>query len=296
MLLVAQPFSYASLVYPDGATRYLWLPDGNVGYLAGKHIALFIVALIILGMCSIYSFLLLTWQLIIRCPNWKILKRTIKNPNMYLFMEAYHVPYTPQHRYWTGMLLYARSILYVIAAINVANDAEVQLISIIVILSGVILLKMFIATKIFKNWMIDSLESFFYINIVFFAAFTLYNLSTGSNQDATAYTSVGLSIIATLFIILYHVYEYTSLFSVLCDSKFAEKIKDRFNLGPKQNEIQVKYPSILDDSMCRYNDIVIVNLADICVNSEAEYHDADHGSSSIPHVQNQIQSVLETRL
>ena len=117
-------------------------------------------------------------------------------------------PYTPKHCYWTGLLLVllAHAVIYLIATTTVSGDPQIQLISIVFIMSCIILLKMFIATKIFKKWLIDSLESFFYFNIVFLASFTSYNLSTGNNQDGVAYTSVILSMMVTLFILFYHFY------------------------------------------------------------------------------------------
>ena len=251
VVLLAQPFSLAALTYPNGDTKYLWLPDGTVPYLAGKHIILFIAALLILLVCIVYSFLLLCWQLILYLPNWKIFK-CIKNPNLYMFMEAYHVPYTPKHRYWTGLLLLARAIIYLIAAANVSSDPQVQLISIIFILSCIILLKMFIATKIFKKWLIDSLESFFYFNIIFLASFTSYNLSTGNNQDGIAYTSVVLSIIVTLFIVLYHACKYTSL-RAKAQPVFKIKMR-RHNIIARAEQVQVQVYTT-DDS-CRYDDIM----------------------------------------
>ena len=205
VVLLAQPFSSAALTYPDGYKEVLWLPDGTVGYLAGKHLVLFVVALVILTICIAYSLLLLCWQLILYMPNWKILK-CIKNPTIYLLMEAYHAPYTPKHRYWTGLLLLARAIVYLIAT---TNDPQIQLVSTVFIVSCIILLKMLITTKIFKNWLIDSLESFFYFNIIILASFTIYNLNTGNNQSYIALTSVVLSMVVTSFILFYHVYMYS---------------------------------------------------------------------------------------
>ena len=269
VVLLAQPFSFAALSYPNGFREVLWLPDGTVGYLAGKHIVLFIVALLILAFCIAYSFLLLCWQLILYIPNWKIF-RCIKSPTFYVFMEAYHVPYTPKHRYWTGLLLLARAIIYLIATANVSGDPQIQLISIIFILSCVILLKMFIATNIFKKWLIDSLESFFYINIIFLASFTAYNLSTGNNQDGVAYTSVVLSIVVTIFILCYHFYAYTVLFSGIRNSKFVTELKKRFTSEskpkPRENSL------ITDYSICRYDDIMDLTDASTI---DAEYHNAD---------------------
>ena len=269
VVLLAQPFSFASLTYPDGKREMLWLPDGTVGYLVGKHIALFVVALLILASCVAYSFLLLCWQLIVYVPNWKIFK-CIKSPTLYLFMEAYHVPYTPKHRYWTGVLLLARAIVYLIATANVSGDPQMQLISIIFILICIISLKMFIATKLFKKWLIDSLESFFYFNIVLFASFTAYNLSTRSNHDCTAYTSVVLSMVVTTFIISYHFYTYTSLFVGVGNSKFFANLKNKFSMTseskPKVNEDRrfISHFSV-DISKCG------MDLNEILV-SDAEYH------------------------
>ena len=240
VVLLAQPFSFAVLRYPDDYREVLWLPDGTVRYLAGKHIILFIVALLILVFCIVYGFLLLCWQLLLYVLDWKIFK-CIKSPTFYVFMEAYHIPYTPKHRYWTGLLLLARAVVYLIATVNVAGDPQIQLISIIFILICIILLKMFIATRIFKRWLIDSLESFFYFNIVFFASFTAYNLSTGGNQDGIAYTSVVLSIVVTIFILFYHFYAYTSLFSFIHKSTFVANFKKRLNLEP--NDIDADYHS-----------------------------------------------------
>ena len=265
VVLMAQPFTFASLSYPNGSRELVWLPDGTVKYITGKHIVLFVAALLILFICIAYSLLLFCWQLILRCLDWKIFA-CVRSPTLYFFMETYHVPYTPRHRYWTGLLLLARAILYLIAAANVSGNPQIQLVSIIFIVSCIILLKMFIATKIFKKWLIDTLESFFYFNIVFFASFTAYNLSTGSIQDGIAYTSVVLSFTVTLFIILYHIHEYTSLLSRLCHIKIMKNITKSFKMDQKQN---VEYPHTPDrlSDMSRLDDIL--DIGD-CPTSDAD--------------------------
>ena len=75
---------------------------------------------------------------------------------------------------------------------NVLGDPQIQLISIIFILICNILLKMFITTKIFNRWLIDSLESFFYFNIVFFLLRLQLTTSAWElgNQDVIAYASI----------------------------------------------------------------------------------------------------------
>ena len=270
VILLAQPFSYAVLTFPDDTNKVLWLPDGTISYLNGKHIVLFIVAFLVLAFCIAFSFLLLCWQLLLRFPDWKIFK-CIKSPTLIFFMEAYHAPYTPKHRYWTGLLLLARAIVYLVATANVSGDPQIQLISIIVTLSCVILLKMFIATKIFKKWLIDSLESFFYFNIIIFASFTAYNLSTGGNQDGIAYTSVVLSMVVTIFILFYHFYAYTWFFKELRDSKFVTNFKNRRTFKSDSQFNKDSRPSITDlsTSIRRHDDILDITNP---LTHDAEYH------------------------
>ena len=40
--------SFAVLDYPDGSRETVWLSDGNVPYLRGKHVALVLIALLII--------------------------------------------------------------------------------------------------------------------------------------------------------------------------------------------------------------------------------------------------------
>ena len=47
--------SFTTMEYPDHTKQLLWLPDGNLGYLRGKHIPLFIAALLVLW-CGIPNF------------------------------------------------------------------------------------------------------------------------------------------------------------------------------------------------------------------------------------------------
>jgi predicted outer membrane repeat protein len=275
VVLLAQPFSFAALTYPDHS-EILWLPDGTVRYLSGKHVILFIVALLILIVCVGYGLLLFFWQLILRLPNWKVFK-CLRNPKFNLFMATYTFPYVPRHRYWTGMLLLARAVLYLVAAANVSGNPQIQLISIIFVLMAIVFLK-FVAARTYKNTLIDILDSFFYVNIIFLASFTSYNLATGGNQDGAAYTSVCLAIFMTIFIILYHIHENTSLFASFYKTKCGKMVKKRSNPKSSKKHV-VEYPtSNSDDSLRRYDDIL--ELSNLPAVWETNYCDAD--SRAVP--------------
>ena len=57
-----QSLAVGILVYPDGTSTNVWLPDATVKYLSGKHIALFAVVVLILLLGLIYTAVLFSWQ------------------------------------------------------------------------------------------------------------------------------------------------------------------------------------------------------------------------------------------
>ena len=111
--------SFAVITYPDGSKETVWLPDGNVKYFQGKHAALVIVALFIILVGVPYTILLFLWQWIVRAPRWKVFRWT-RNTKLNAFIAVYHVPYNGQYRYWTGLLLLVRVILYITASVTVS--------------------------------------------------------------------------------------------------------------------------------------------------------------------------------
>ena len=112
--------SFTTLQYPEGS-RTLWKPDATIEYLKHpKHAILFFVAIIILLLSATYTIILISWQLLVRLPNWKVFA-SIRNPKLSCFIGAYHAPYTSKHRYWTGLLLTLRVILFLVSAINLTG-------------------------------------------------------------------------------------------------------------------------------------------------------------------------------
>ena len=123
---VIQAFSFAILDYPNGSRKAVWLPDVNVNYFQGKHIPLFITALLILAVCIFYTVLLFSWQWLLRYQG-KMCLRWIRNQKLQLFLKSYHAPYTIRHRYWTGLLLIVRVALSISSALNMSNDPGLNL-------------------------------------------------------------------------------------------------------------------------------------------------------------------------
>ena len=62
------------LEYPNDRNVSLWLPDATLKYLSGKHIPLFLTAVLILLVGMVYTALLFSWQWLLYLPKWRIFK------------------------------------------------------------------------------------------------------------------------------------------------------------------------------------------------------------------------------
>ena len=207
--VVIAAFSFTIVDFQNGSIVPVWLPDGNVKYLQGKHIALFIAAIVILLMVVSYTLLLFSWQWLLPNSEKKIFRWIIENNKIRPFMEAYLAPYKDKHRYWTGLLLLVRVILYLVSAGSVFGGPQIQLISVVVVVGFLLLLKSVIVHGVYKNWPVDVLENILLFNILLFGVFTMYTTAVnGSSQFAISLTSTIVTAIALLIIIVYHLYVY----------------------------------------------------------------------------------------
>ena len=257
--------SVGTLEYPNNRKVLLWLPDATVKYLSGKHIPLFLMAVLILLVGLVYTALLFSWQWLLYLPKWRIFNWS-RNPKIQTFIETYNTPYTPKHRYWTGLLLIARVPLYLIAASNISNNPTTALLSISFIVGSIIFLKGFTARRQYRTWSSDVLETFFHLNIFIFSWYSLGN--EHNRQKAIAYTSVTITIILLLLIILYHVYTYTSLFSKVKRTKCGRRMDRLFtdtDPRPKPRVCHLTPPH--DDDFHRFDDRDLLDDLDGPVNT-----------------------------
>ena len=172
---------------------------------------LLIISILILFLCVIYSALVFSWQWLLQYQD-KVIFKWVRWQKLRHFLEPYHAPYTAKYRYWTGLLLFIRAFLYLISGLNFSLDPRVDLISTIFIVGSLILLKGMTAKRVYKNWLLDVMETAIYFNLVAFSALTWYNLDFGGNQVAAAYTSVMIIFILLLGVIVFHILRYTRLY------------------------------------------------------------------------------------
>ena len=98
-----------------------------------------------------------------------------KNTYYIGFMDAYHAPFTPKHRYWVGLLLFALIVHNLVAAIAPGNS--LPLLSSACIAFGLITL----INQVHKKQLSDYLETFFLLNLGILSIGT--NTPTARNTD-----------------------------------------------------------------------------------------------------------------
>ena len=128
LLRIGPPFSYTFLEYPNNSQIAVWLYDGNIRFLSGKHIPMFTMAML----CLI--FVLLPYMIILIFGQWLKAKSELKifswinSPKVKPFLDAYHAPYANKHRYWTGLMLLLRGCLLFISTLSL-EDPSVTLLA-----------------------------------------------------------------------------------------------------------------------------------------------------------------------
>ena len=253
--------SVATLNYPDGSTRWVWLHDGTVEYLSGKHIALFVVAIFILIVGIMYTALVFFWPWLLHHQN-KIVFKWTRSQKLHHFMAPYHAPYNVNHRYWTGLLLFARVALYLVFALNVSGDPGVNLLAITVTVGAIMFLRACVG-RIYKSKIIGCIEIMCYSNATLFSAVHLYLLKAGNQQaiDATAYVSGVIVIVLFLIAILYHMWrecgaqclkKYYCTYGCERNSilRVGENAENLCNYPPVNNNMATPTFSVLEGPTC----------------------------------------------
>ena len=194
--------SLTVLHYPH-KNEMVWIRDANVPLV--KYIPLALVALLFL------LFLFLPYTLLLLLGQWLQTKShlhllsSVKSPNLKAILDAYHAPYKPKQRYWTGLLLFIRCALFLVFAFNISGNDSINLLVICSTTSG-IFIWFALSGMVYKSWYLNALELSFILNLGILAVATHHvKLSEGS-QGAVAYTSVGIAFLTFVGIVTYHIY------------------------------------------------------------------------------------------
>ena len=187
--------------------KTVWLYDGNVPFLGGKHSLMFgFAVMVFLFMVLPYTLLLLCGQCILLKSNWRIFC-WINNSKVKAFLDSYHGPYRVKHRYWPGLLLLLRVILLPPVAFAHSYDGSVNLLAVSTVVIA-ILTWAWMAGGIYKNRWLDVLEASIMLNLGILTAATYYYKMQVNNESPVyvSLTSLGVVFLTFIGIMAYHVH------------------------------------------------------------------------------------------
>ena len=248
-------FSTATLAYPDGSKKILWLPDATIGFFTSKHAVLFFTAVLVLLAGLVYTVLLFSWQWFLYCPRKRV--KWIINQKLSSFMEVYHIPYVPKHRYWTGLLLLARVGVYLVSAFNPSGDPRVTLLATTFVISCLIVYIATFSVRIYKNRYINIMETLTYFNIMALSIFSWYTVDADTNQTILTNMSVGVTFIQLAAIIVYHAYKHANqkMFTAIKRGAIYIKLEQTLK-QKKKNAVSANEKPPADEDIYRFHELL----------------------------------------
>ena len=196
---------FTHLEYPT-YNRSVWFYDANIEYIIGKHIPLFLVAVLVFFFLFLpYTLLLLFGQWLQAISHLRLFS-WVNSARLKPFTDAYHAPYKAKHRYWPGLLLVLRFVLLLVFALNPQQNPNINLLAILV---GAEILQLWawVSGGVYKNWCLDALEGSFTLNLTILGAATYYVNHSGGNQLTVGYTSVIIAFATFIGILVYHIFQ-----------------------------------------------------------------------------------------
>ena len=198
---ISASLSFTVVDVSNGDKNFVWLEDGNVHYLQGKHIPLFLVSILFLIILFIpYTLSVMLGPWLQTKTQYRVFCWVLK---LKPFFDACFGPLKDKHRYWTGVLLVSRIILSLVSTGNVLGDDSVNLVAIATLVI-ILLALQGQAGGVYKTWILTLLESFFLANLGILALVTLYNKESGGSQYASVCVSTGSAFAVFCLIVLYH--------------------------------------------------------------------------------------------
>ena len=160
------------LEYPT-YNRMVPLYDSNIYYLSGKHIPLFLVAVLV------FLFLFLPYALLVLFGQWLQALSHLKlfswvnSSRLKPFIDSYHAPYKAKHHYWPGLLLVLRFVVLLVFAFSTQEELSINLLAILVG-TGILVVWAWVSGGVYRNWCLDGLEGSFALNMIILAAATYH--------------------------------------------------------------------------------------------------------------------------
>ena len=180
----------------------VWSVDGNIDYLSGKHIPLFLVALLFILIGLVYTGLVFSAQWLQRYSGRCF--KSSRDPVVKLkpFIDAYTGPYKDKYRYWTGLLLIVRLLLTTVFSYTTGTVPQINN-YIIAVVTAVLL---YLSRGVYRKRKINMLEAFYLINLGVMSQLNALSYSINLHIYSTITTvSITLSLAVFILTVILHI-------------------------------------------------------------------------------------------
>ena len=199
---VISSLSVSYFQFLDGTKISVWERDGNVYYLSGKHIPLFVLALgVLLLLLFPFTLVLTSIQWLNRGTHLRVLRWVTKlKPFFDAFTGSLHV----KHHYWMGILLLFRCILLLIIFTYTSNGDSMAYVAI----SFAVILILAVPGLKYRSLFLISLENSYIMNLGLLFIVTGYQkvISFSDNQEMVVMLSVGIAFLQFIATAVFHTY------------------------------------------------------------------------------------------
>ena len=196
---ILESLSFTIIHANDGHKIYVWIYDGNVVFFGVKHAFLGTAA------CVFLLVFIIPFTVIVLCGpvfqmkcSHMMLKLKVTPIN-----DAYQGPYKVKYRWWTGAMLLIRSILLFLFVVNILGNPRINLL--LIVSTCIILLgTMWNFGTVYKQQLVNLVESFYFINLALLAGWSEYNRQGSTdykqNQTVIIYVFTGLALFTTVIV------------------------------------------------------------------------------------------------
>ena len=203
-------FSFTSIETEKNGPLVVWLHDGNLKYMQGKHIALVLVS----SLFAIFYIFPLTLLLLFapalqRISHYRVVRLVQR---LKPILDAFQGPYKDKFRWWPGLMLVVRIILFIALTANTTHDPRRSVLLVALAVSTLIPVGLIWSGGVYKNRLLIILETALYSNLLVFAVWSLFNYSAYGNkaelskhQQAAAYTMISIFYALLMGVLFYHI-------------------------------------------------------------------------------------------
>ena len=191
----------------NGVASLRWIMDGNVPFMRWPHVLLFLVAVFATFAYIVPLTLLAVLAPYLQTNSGRCLLRWVVRIKPLL--DAYMGPYKDKHRYWTGLMLVVRIILFITFAANATGNPNVNLFAIALTVGAILAWRSF-SGRVYKSLLNSILETLYLINLGMFTITTLFIRSIRASQEALEYITcffIGAALLVFIFTIAMHIYQ-----------------------------------------------------------------------------------------